>query len=189
NNNRVFDYIRNKYECKDDDFFIVLNPDVDLKVDSVLNLIFDMKNDKSHMAGINLYKDKEFNEYDNSVRRFPGFLDFFSSILGFGNKTIIDKREIDSPKIVDWVAGSFIAFTCKHFNALRGFDEHYFMYCEDIDICFRSYLIGVPVIYYPHVKAIHLAQHANRSIFSKHFRWHVESATRFLFKKYKMMAK
>ncbi len=39
---------------------------------------------------------------------------------------------------MEWVAGSFIAFKSSSYRKVQGFDENYFMYCEDIDICYRA---------------------------------------------------
>jgi len=120
---------------------------------------------------------------DNSIRKFPSLTQFGKSFLGLGNPTIINKNIVSAPTIVDWAAGSFLAFRSSHYAALKGFDEGYFMYCEDVDICYRSMLLGEQVVFFPQIKMQHLAEHANRSIFSKHFYWHVKSALRFLLKR------
>lgn len=187
NNNKVYDCFIDSYEVRSTDIFIVLNPDVYIDFGTINNLVSQMKSNNANIAGINLYTDYEYKTYDYSVRKFPGFFDFTLSILGFGNKTIIDKSSLPSATNVDWVAGSFIAFNIAHYGRLGGFDTRYFMYCEDIDICFRSNVAGEPVVYFPEIKAIHLAQHANRSLFSKHFNWHIKSAFRFLLKKYSII--
>ncbi|MUK92259.1 glycosyltransferase family 2 protein [Aliivibrio fischeri] len=187
NNNKIYSHVINNYIFSELDLFIVINPDVYVDVETIIELSERMNESRSNIAGINLYIDREYIEYDNSIRKFPGFLDFTSSILGFGNSTIIDKSSVLEPTYVDWVAGSFIAFTMGNYNKLGGFDEHYFMYCEDIDICYRSKNLGSPVIFFPDIRAVHLAKHANRTLFSKHFKWHIESAVRFLLKKYFMI--
>ncbi|HAS6173836.1 Rhamnosyltransferase WbbL [Vibrio vulnificus] len=180
NNNYIFDFCTNELEMKDDDYFVVLNPDVLLSSCYLTSLIEQVKDSGNKIAAINLFKDSEFLVYDMSIRHFPNLLNFAQSFLGMVNDSIIDKSEITKPTQVDWAAGSFLLFKVSHYKALGGFDEKYFMYCEDIDICFRSNILGEKVTYYPNVKAIHLAKHANRKIFSKHFYWHVKSLIRFL---------
>ncbi|MBV7260598.1 glycosyltransferase family 2 protein [Photobacterium sp. WH24] len=184
NNNLVFSFCLKKLGMNADDIFIVLNPDVDVDISQIEMLVNEMKKNGDSCVAINLYKSFENNISDNSIRQFPSLMTFASSFLGLGNGTIIDKSLIDHPCKVDWAAGSFLAFNASHYNKLKGFDEGYFMYCEDVDICFRSKLSGTPVKYYPHVKALHLARHANRRIFSKHFYWHLKSALRFILTKY-----
>lgn len=42
----------------------------------------------------------------------------------------------------DWVNGACMVFRAQVFAELNGFDERYFMYCEDTDICLRLQLAG-----------------------------------------------
>ena len=183
NNNIVFDYCQSELGMTECDNFIVLNPDVIISLDCINHLLVQMDIDKNKLAAINLFKDKEYDKYDNSIRQFPSLCQFIKSFLGFGNTSIIDKSKLSNSCYIDWAAGSFLAFKAGHYAQLCGFDEKYFMYCEDIDICYRSNEMQVPVVYYPNIKALHLAQHANRAVFSKHFYWHVSSVLRFLLTK------
>ncbi|MDE1292895.1 hypothetical protein [Vibrio aestuarianus] len=85
--------------------------------------------------------------------------------------------------IVDWAAGSFLVFQADLYKKLNGFDENYFMYFEDVDICFRARkYYDQNVVYLSNIKAIHQGGYQNRKIFSKHFRWYFSSLLRFLFK-------
>jgi len=180
NNNIVYHYCETALDMNEDDYFIVLNPDLSISAEQVLLLTQYMQVDNVKFGAINLFKDPEMTLYDNSVRQFPALKDFIKSFIFRVNDCIIDKSQISTPSKVDWTAGSFMAINSGLYKTLDGFDERYFMYCEDIDICYRSSLSGVPVVYYPHVRAVHLAKHANRSFFSRHFIWHLTSAFRFL---------
>jgi GT2 family glycosyltransferase len=180
NNNEVYKYCKDHLYMKEDDYFLVQNPDVIADMDSIDELIKLMLINNSQLAGVNLFKDDECLVPDNSIRHFPSFSHFTKSFLGIGNSSIINKELVKEAKEVDWIAGSFLAFKSSHYARLKGFDEGYFMYCEDIDICYRSNMLSVPVIFYPQIKIQHLTGLANRSIFSKHFYWHVHSAIRFL---------
>lgn len=188
NNNYIFNHCC-QIGMKSDDIFIVLNPDVKITVEAIDNLVSSMQENKSNISAINLFKDENQKVYDNSIRKFPNASDFLFSFLGIKNRTLIDKRKINTPCAIDWAAGSFLAFTKSHFESLNGFDEKYFMYCEDIDICYRSFLKGEKTIFFPHIKAIHFAKHANRSVFSKHFYWHIKSIVRYLCKKHSIINK
>lgn len=170
---------------KENDLFIVFNPDLYIDSDSINEFILKINKGDLDIATINLYRDFEYHKHDNSIRRYPNIITFFSSFLFGINKTIMDKDNIVKPTIIDWCAGSFICFKSKVFSDLSGFNEKYFMYCEDIDICYRAKLKGFDTIYIPDIKATHLASHGNRNIFSKHFYWHVKNVCRFLFFKYK----
>ncbi|PSW34958.1 glycosyl transferase family 2 [Photobacterium phosphoreum] len=183
NNNCIFSYCINNLNMKDDDLFIVFNPDVLMDSNSIYELVSLMKENKTHMSCINLFRNEDHTIYDCSIRDFPKLHQFIRSFLGFGNTAIIDKGTISDTTTVDWAAGSFLAFLVQRYKSLEGFDERYFMYCEDIDICYRSNKQGHPVVYYPQIKALHYAKHENRKFFSKHLYWHISSVVRFLLTK------
>lgn len=180
NNNILFQAAYNSAFDKDS-WFLVLNPDVIANVDIILELILRMKNDGVCLAAINLFRDAGFTKYDNSVRRFPSLTDFLKSYLLGYNPSIIDKAQIHHPVDVDWASGSFLMFNSDLYSQMGGFDIKYFMYCEDIDICLRARLIAKQkVMFYPSIKAVHLAAHSNRKLFSKSFLWHIRSIVRYL---------
>lgn len=183
NNNIVYEHCRKLLGMLEEDYFIVLNPDVIIEAGEILNLVEKMNVNSSKISAINLFKDNNKSIYDYSIRNFPSFSQFVQSFLGFENRAILDKSKLNTPTYVDWAAGSFLAFKASHYAELNGFDENYFMYCEDIDMCYRSQLFGERVLYFPEIKAIHLAKHANRKLVSKHFYWHVKSVIRFLLTK------
>ncbi|AYN29778.1 glycosyltransferase family 2 protein [Buttiauxella sp. 3AFRM03] len=184
NNNDVFEL--NSKLMTGEDFFVIMNPDIYVTAKSVFEVVSEMKSTNAKIATINLYRDENKTEYDHSIRKFPGPLDFISSFFFKKNKCIIDKSLITEPVYVDWAAGSFLIFNSDFYSKLGGFNEKYFMYCEDVDICWRAKIrYNVSVLYFPQISAVHLAQFNNRSIWSKHFYWHVKSIMRFLICKYK----
>ena len=78
----------------------------------------------------------------------------------------------------DWVAGMFMVFRRETFAAVGGFDERYFLYYEDVDLCTRLALAGKRVVYCPAVEAIHDARR-ERHRSPQYFRYHVASMLRF----------
>lgn len=50
---------------------------------------------------------------------------------------------------VDWLAGSFMFMKKEIFNSVNMFDEDYFMYSEDTDLCLRLHRKGFNNYYYP----------------------------------------
>ncbi|MBT0395900.1 glycosyltransferase family 2 protein [Morganella morganii subsp. morganii] len=184
NNNDIFDYCIDKLGMTSDDYFIILNPDIYIEESSISQLISSMCLDKTQFAAINLFKDSSMSISDPSIRRYPKLSDFIISFFLKRNRTIIDKDKITSPVFVEWAAGSFLAISAKAYMDANGFDTSYFMYCEDIDLCYRlKKYHKINLKYFPSICAIHLAQHKNRNVFSKHFYWHLKSTIRFLLKK------
>ena len=79
----------------------------------------------------------------------------------------------------DWVAGMFMLFPADAYRLVNGFDERYFMYLEDVDICRRLNKNGLRVLYSDAVEIVHDGQFASRKNL-RHFFWHVSSLLRFL---------
>lgn len=179
NNNKLFKQAFT--EITEDDYFLVLNPDIIVSADEIMKLAISMKSDSTKLATINLFKDSGFSCYDNAIRRFPVLTDFIHSYLLGRNPSIIDKSIIKKPTKVDWASGAFLMFNAFLYNRINGFDDGYFMYCEDVDICLRAKLIAnESLVYYPDIKALHLAAHSNRRLLSKSFFWHLNSIIRYL---------
>jgi N-acetylglucosaminyl-diphospho-decaprenol L-rhamnosyltransferase len=182
NNNEVFYFIYEKYTPNQQDFFLVLNPDVEVSSSSVYKLIMLSKSCNADISAINLYKDKELTIYDYSIRKFPSIYNPLKSILKIKRNDFYDKSIIKQPVEIDWAAGSFLLFKISCFKQLNGFDKGYFMYFEDVDICRRAKQQGKRVIYFPDIEAIHLAMHKNRKLFSKHIIWYCLSSLRYFSK-------
>jgi len=74
---------------------------------------------------------------------------------------------------VDWVTGACLMMHRDTFNQLGGFDESFFMYFEDVDLCKRVKDLGLKVVYYPQTTVIHLlggsAQGGKKSV-NTHYR-------------------
>jgi len=81
----------------------------------------------------------------------------------------------------DWVAGMFMLFPAHIYQEMSGFDERYFMYCEDADICMRLSQRGYKTQLVFHAQAVHDARRASHRTMP-HLRWHVSSLLRFFFK-------
>lgn len=78
----------------------------------------------------------------------------------------------------DWAAGMCLVFRAEAFAAVKGFDEAYFMYCEDMDVGLRLRDAGWQTAFCAHVSVIHAAQRASRTRL-RHLAWHVKSLLRF----------
>lgn len=73
-----------------------------------------------------------------------------------------------------WLAGMFLAFPAAAYEQVGGFDERFFLYCEDYDICARLVLAGRQLLKVPASQVIHAAQRdSHRSI--RHLSWHLQS--------------
>jgi GT2 family glycosyltransferase len=59
------------------------------------------------------------------------------------------------PRPVDWVYGTFMAVRADLFRQLTGFDARYFVYGEDLDLCFRAGRVGARTLHVPAARAVH----------------------------------
>ena len=59
---------------------------------------------------------------------------------------------------VPWVMGAALAIRRKAFNAVGGFDESFFMYCEETDLCYRLSTVGWQVHFAPSATVTHVGQ-------------------------------
>jgi GT2 family glycosyltransferase len=91
-----------------------------------------------------------------------------------------DYRWATEPIAVDWSAGMFVAYRSDAFRAVGGFDERFFMYLEDADICRRLYASGWATMLQPACPVVHAAQRrSHRNM--QHLAWHLRSAMQFFF--------
>ena len=77
---------------------------------------------------------------------------------------------------VDWVNAACLVLPQPVWQSLGGFDEGYFMYCEDVDLCLRLRKGGWALLRAP-ARVIHAGQRASHRSWS-HLRWHVSSLFR-----------
>ncbi|WP_070970455.1 glycosyltransferase family 2 protein [Vibrio sonorensis] len=167
NNNEVFNYAKNKLGMSNKDHFLVMNPDVTINLDSIAQLQQISHTYPSSILTINLYLDKNKKIYDESIRKFPSPMNPFKGLFKIKRQDIYDKATIFQPTAVDWAAGSFLLFQTSNYETLHGFDESYFMYYEDVDICLRAKRKGINVIYLPSISAVHDAAYDNRKMLNK----------------------
>ena len=136
-------------------FFCVLNPDVRLSDDVFKPLIRVLGEDER----IGLVAPKIVNLEDaveDSARRFPTPLEIFGKT--FGGRSSAYKDDEQPVSFPDWVAGMFMMFPRNVFEQIGGFDERYFLYYEDVDICARLRLAGYRVALCRDVSAVHDAR-------------------------------
>ncbi len=66
-----------------------------------------------------------------------------SKFFNIGEKFYQKKRELD------WLTGAFLLMRKEVFEKTGGFDEDFFMYAEDVDLCYRAKKVGFRIYYNP----------------------------------------
>jgi O-antigen biosynthesis protein len=89
-----------------------------------------------------------------AIYRFTGLSKIFPKSRRFGkyNLSFLDPKK---PSEVDAVSGSFMFMPRSLFQDIGGFDEAFFMYGEDLDICYRVKEKGFKVWYNPQTQIVH----------------------------------
>jgi N-acetylglucosaminyl-diphospho-decaprenol L-rhamnosyltransferase len=98
-----------------------------------------------------------------SARRFPDLLEAFGhGILGqfwggnpFSRRYRMEEWDHAKAREVDWVSGACFLARRSAWDAVEGFDRSYFMYMEDVDLCWRLEKAGWSVAYEPAAEVTH----------------------------------
>lgn len=89
-----------------------------------------------------------------SAGKFFGF--WATAALALGLDNVFKVRFSPSiVKKVEFVSGGFMMIRKNLFEELKGFDENYFMYVEDMDLCFRAKKLGFTTYFTPNVGVMH----------------------------------
>lgn len=80
---------------------------------------------------------------------------------------------VDRARDVDWISGASIWLRRRALESVGGWDDGYFMYMEDVDLCWRLRRLGWRVAYEPsglvvHAQGVSARRHPYRSIVAHH---------------------
>lgn len=160
---------------------LFLNPDARAMPQAVEKLHdFLRRNPAAGAVGPSILRGSEV-EY--SCRPFPGYrqaLFHRYSLLTrlfprnrFSAEYLLSSWDHASARRVDWLSGSALAVRRDVFESLGGFDEGYFLFCEDTDLCRRIWNAGRHVWYTPEAVVEHdigesLGASSLRTLYQRH---------------------
>ena len=143
---------------------LFLNSDTLLFKDTI-DVAFSFFQDQSNVGALGVRQVLENGKLDagckrgfptplNSLYYFLGLSKLFPKSKRFGayQQTFIDEKDVVE---VDCISGAFMLIKKDVFNIVGGFDEDYFLYCEDVDLCFRLKAAGFKNIYFGKVSFLH----------------------------------
>jgi N-acetylglucosaminyl-diphospho-decaprenol L-rhamnosyltransferase len=159
-------------------FYCSLNPDIEFDRNSFPVLSAALGDQRVALVAP-LVKSPD-GKIEDSMRRFPTLVSLLVKALGGsdGRYVVCEGQANFAP---EWVAGMFMLFRSRDFHDLGGFDERFFLYYEDVDICARLWQKGMKILACPKVSVIHDARRDSRRSL-RHLRWHLGSMVRFLWK-------
>lgn len=154
NHNQAFDRCATPW-------FLVLNPDIRFDRDVLAPLIAQAAPDSGLLTPRILEPGKSEPEQHRAI---------------ITPLEILRRRRPDyvRPLVPDWIPGLFMLFRSEAYRQVGGFDERFFMYGEDFDICARTRLAGWKLQVAEDLTALHDARRASRTSL-RHLYWHVTS--------------
>ena len=164
-NNQGFQIARGRY-------VVLLNSDAFLRPQALARSLEYMDaNPQVGLAGGRLVGQD--NSWQPSARAFPsllndllmmsGLADKYSKSRFFGrlDRTWADPLEAAS---VDWVPGAYSIIRREALQRVGYFDERFFLYYEEVDLCRRLKAAGYEIWYWPDIVVVHLGGESSKAI-------------------------
>lgn len=129
-----------------------LNPDTEIITGNIEAILNEQKKRNAAIVGSGLVDRKGRPHYWSAGKKINIY------DIARNNLQIPRSRKIwNSAKRInaDWVSGAAMFIRKDIFDYLGGFDENFFMYFEDIDLCRRAKKQGHRIVYLPHFQVFH----------------------------------
>lgn len=156
-------------------YILILNTDITVESDTLQKLVDYMEaHEDVGMVGPKLIYHN--GEVQKSCRRHFKFFDLFikrtflRKLWPFKKryeKYIMDDFNHGSTQVVDLITGAFMMMPKELYDRIRGFDERYFLFMEDFDLCRKVQIAGKTVVYYPEAVATHYHKRLSQGSFFK----------------------
>ncbi|MFT4802006.1 MAG: GT2 family glycosyltransferase [Flavobacteriaceae bacterium] len=170
-------------------YHLILNPDVSFQPNIITNLIHQLEKDSriTMIAPKVLFPN---GKHQYSCRRYPTISELlarrFSFYKAFRSPIIFKgeyrDKDLNTSFFADYLTGCFHLYKTNDFIDLKGFDERYFLYMEDVDICKKIDTQGKKKLYYPKEEITHVLKQGSLKNIKLFFR-HTLSAFKY-FKKW-----
>lgn len=178
------------------EYLLILNPDTDPPPDGLERLIALLKADPTIgiIAPALVFPDGAVRE---SCRSFPRVSDVIAKRTPLGTMfphlltRYLQRAEARTGmRDVDWMVGAFLLMERALYGELGGFDERYFLFFEDTDLCRRCWERGKRVVYCADMRAADREQRLSGQgifpILTTHVgRTHLRSAVKYFWKWWK----
>jgi N-acetylglucosaminyl-diphospho-decaprenol L-rhamnosyltransferase len=143
-------------------FVFLLNPDAEITGGSLASLV-KVAADRPSAAVVGPLVRNSDGSLQASARKVPGLLESLGhAFLGpfapnnrFSRAYTMAEWDRSSEREVEWVSGCAMLVRREAFDSVGGFDEGYFMYVEDVDICTRLGQAGWSVLFCPELEVVH----------------------------------
>lgn len=176
-------------------YILILNTDITVEENTLQKLMDYLEKHKDvGMIGPKLMYHN--GVIQQSCRRNAGLFDLFikrsflKKIWPFKKRYqqyIMEDFRHNKTQEVDLITGAFMMMPKKLFDEVKGFDERYFLFMEDFDLCRKVHKAGYKVVYYPEAVATHYHKRLSEGsffklLFNKISWWHLASAIKYHWK-------
>jgi N-acetylglucosaminyl-diphospho-decaprenol L-rhamnosyltransferase len=151
------------------EFVFIFNPDLAPEAGSLDLLLHKLQSDAT--IGIlapqlqNPDGSLQYSIFTDPTLLIPAFRRTFLGKLAWGKEKLdafqLRDRDHTVSQDVDWAMGSSLLARKEDLFALGGFDEQFFMYYEDADLCRRMREMGKRVVYFPAARMVHYHRRAS----------------------------
>jgi GT2 family glycosyltransferase len=162
--NRGFGHANNRaLEIADARYVLFLNPDTEVLRGSLAELVthFDRRPEVGLAGARQLRAD---GSVAPSMRRFPSAANMLAEAFAVervpGLRRLLGERELDLRRYqrevsCDWTSGSFMFARRGALDACGWFDERFFLYSEETDLCWRLKRAGWEIVHTPLMTICH----------------------------------
>ena len=113
---------------------LFLNPDTIANENAIYKMLISLKTNENYgIVSCNQLNNN--GSFENINRIFPGALTLFGITRAIYRLFSKETKQDDEKIFPDWVSGSVVFISRKWFQKINGWNEDYWMYFEDVDIC------------------------------------------------------
>lgn len=145
-------------------YLLFLNSDIELEKDILPDLltVFE-KHSEAGVVGCQLVHTD--GSPQRSYGEFYALGSVFRLLFG-GEKAELKRFTATGVQKVDWVSGGCLVIKKDLFEAIEGFDDNFFMYIEDMELCYRVREKGSAVYFSPEIHVKHVGQGSSNKTFA-----------------------
>ena len=175
------------------EYLLFLNSDTIMQPDT-LDASVQYMHEHSNVGGLGVQVVLQNGELDHACKRgFPtpwnalcyfGKLDRLFPKVPLFNGYRLNHLDNNKTHLVDAVTGAYLMMPANLYRELGGFDEIYFMYGEDLDLCWRIKAAGYDVVYYAPVTCLHLKGQSGRASRNAVVQYHFYNAMLIFYDRY-----
>ena len=166
------------------DYIYILNSDTILPTKNIDKIIKEKFNKYKNLGVVATKVIYEDGSLQPNVQKFSNLLSITLRLLKIGEKIRNNQLLLNFFKIlpykpevvksylenfdkerkesfIEWASGCSLIFKRDVYKKLGGFDENFFMYTEDEEICYRVHKLGYKILYTPDITVIHFEGKSN----------------------------